>query len=64
MATISYKDIGAVQRKEGGSGSVNTSYKDIGAAQRQEVVESNLTGIFIAQAPMPALLQQRLRQRL
>ena len=34
--TTSYVDIGATQRKEGGSGTAKTSYVDIGAAQRQE----------------------------
>jgi hypothetical protein len=34
--TISYVDIGALQRKEGGSPTAGTSYVDIGAAQRQE----------------------------
>jgi hypothetical protein len=34
--TQSYVDIGAVQRKEGGSPTVLVSYVDIGAAQRQE----------------------------
>ena len=38
MATQSYVDIGAVQRREPADGSpaANTSYRDIGAVQRQE----------------------------
>src|SRR5262245_19390133 len=36
MATRSYRDIGALQRKESGSPTARTSYVDVGAAQRQE----------------------------
>ncbi len=36
MATISYVDMGAIQRKEGGGDASSTSYLDIGAVQRQE----------------------------
>ena len=42
MATISYVDIGAVQRRSPSAGSpvAKTSYVDIGAAQVQEVAAS------------------------
>ena len=33
----SYKDLGGLQRKEGGSGASQTSYMDLGGLQRQEV---------------------------
>jgi hypothetical protein len=43
MSTLSYVDIGAIQRKEGGSPAPNTSYVDIGAAQRQETTVTAYT---------------------
>ncbi len=36
ISKTSYVDIGALQRKEGGSGTSKTSYVDIGALQREE----------------------------
>ena len=36
MATRTYVDIGAFQRKESGTATAKTSYVDVGAAQRQE----------------------------
>jgi hypothetical protein len=46
VTTRGYLDIGAVQRKEGGSGTSHVGYLDIGAVQREEA--SGNTGTVAA----------------